>query len=101
MRSAEVSMRSVDAAISRIIACDWSWVRRMSQIVAAVTMNHKVKYTNSMLSPCRCVVSTPSPQRTSPMTPLRRDELGVGSISSDQVSVASADHYLPLVNHDD
>src|SRR6266581_493235 len=35
---------------NRYRACDRSWVRRISQMVAAVTMNHKVKYTTSIAS---------------------------------------------------
>ena len=44
--------------------------------------------------------STPSPHRTSRVTPLGGDELGIGPIGSDQVSVAPAGHHLPLVDHD-
>src|SRR5215467_5746310 len=54
-----------------------------------------------MLSPSRCVVSIPSQQHTSSVTPLGGNELGVGAIGSYQVSVAPAVDYLSLVDHDD
>src|SRR5438477_13086986 len=34
------------------------------------------------------------------VTPLRGDELGIGPVGSDQVSVASAGDYLSVVDHD-